>query len=112
MARLENGSYDEIVARLERERELNSLEESDDLPMATMTSSSSKHKTPLYTGQTSDITCNCCKKNGHMVNDCENLKKKRKMPDKANRPRRKPIPNAGLVARPTTSTLAGCRHAS
>ena len=32
MARLENGSYDEIVAHLERELELNALEESDDLP--------------------------------------------------------------------------------
>ena len=51
MARLEKGSYDEIVAHLERELELNALEESDDLPMATMTSSSSKPKTPLSTGK-------------------------------------------------------------
>ena len=51
MARLENGSYDEIVAHLERELELNALEESDDLPMATMTSSSAKPKTPLSTAQ-------------------------------------------------------------
>ena len=50
MARLENGSYNEIVAPLERELELNALEESDDLPMATMTSSSAKPKTPLTTG--------------------------------------------------------------
>ena len=61
MARLENGSYDEMVAHLERELELNALEESDDLPMATMTSSSAKPKTPLSTGQMSDITCNYCK---------------------------------------------------
>ena len=45
IARLENGSYDEIVAHLERELELNALEESDDLPIATMTSSTSKSKT-------------------------------------------------------------------
>ena len=69
MARLENGSYDEIVAHLERELELNALEESDDLPMATMTSSSAKPKTPLSTGQVSDITCNYCKEKGHMVKD-------------------------------------------
>ena len=62
MARLENGSYNEIVAHLERELELNALEESDDLPMATMTSSSAKPKTPLSTAQMSDITCNYCKK--------------------------------------------------
>ena len=77
MARLENGSYDEIVAHLERELELNALEESDDLPMATMTSSSTKPKTPLSTGQMSDITCNYCKEKGHMVKDCEKLKKKK-----------------------------------
>ena len=77
MARLENGSFDEIVAHLERELELNALEESDDLPMATMTSSSTKPKTPLSTGQMSDITCNYCKEKGHMVMDCEKLKKKK-----------------------------------
>ena len=77
MARLENGSYDEIVAHLERELELNALEESDDLPMATMTSSSSKTKTPLSTNQMSKITCNYCKEKGHMVKDCEKLKKKK-----------------------------------
>ena len=77
MARLENGSYDEIVAHLERELELNALEESDDLPMATMTSSTTKSKTPLSTGQMSDIICNYCKQKGHMVKDCEKLKKKK-----------------------------------
>ena len=77
MARLENGSNDEIVAHLERKLELNALEESDDLPMATMTSSSAKPKTPLSTAQMSDITCNYCKEKGHMVKDCENLKKKK-----------------------------------
>ena len=51
MARLENGSYDEIVAQLERELELNALEESDDLPITTMTSLSCKPKTSLSTGK-------------------------------------------------------------
>ena len=77
MARLENGSYGEIVAHLERDLELNALEESDDLPMATMTSSSSKPKTPLSTGQMSGITCNYCKEKSHMVKDCKKLKKKK-----------------------------------
>ena len=47
------------------------------LPMATMTSSSAKPKTPLSTVQMSDITCNYCKEKGHMVKDCEKLKKKK-----------------------------------
>ena len=77
MARLENGSYDEIVAHLEKKQELNAHEESDDLPMATKTSSSSKPKPPLSTGQMSDITCKYCKEKGHMVKDSEKLKMKK-----------------------------------
>ena len=76
-ARLENGSYDEIVAHLERELEFNAFEESDDLPIATMTSSTSKNKTPLSTGQMTGITCNYCKEKGHMVKDYEKLKTKK-----------------------------------
>ena len=49
MAGLENGSYDEIVAHLERDLGLNALEESDVLPMASMTFSTSRPKTLLST---------------------------------------------------------------
>ena len=89
MARLENGSYDEIVAHLERELELNALEESDDLPMATMTSSSSKPKILLSTGQMSDITCNYCKEKGRMVKDCKKLKKKKEKDAQQGKPTQK-----------------------
>ena len=77
MARLENGSFDGIGARLERELELNALEESDDLPMASMTSSTSKTKNVPSKAQMSDITCKYCKEKGHMVKDCEKLKTKK-----------------------------------
>ena len=89
MTRLENGSYDEVVAHLERELELNSLEESDDLHMATITSSSSKPKTPLFIGQMSDITCNYCKEKGHMVNDCGKLKRKKEKDAQQGKPTQK-----------------------
>ena len=103
MARLENGSYDEIVAHLERELKLNPLEESDDLPMATMNSPTTTSKTPQSTGQLSDITCNHCKEKGHKVKDCKKLKKKkRKMPNKASRRRRKHTRSVALVAKRTT----------
>ena len=103
MARLENGSYDEIVAHLERELELNALEESDDLPMATMTSSSAKPKTPLTTGQMSDITCNYCKEKATWLRTVKSLRrKKRKMPNKANRLKRKHIRSVAPVAKRIT----------
>ena len=57
MARLENGSYDKIVAHLDRELELNALEESDDLPMTTKTSSTSKPESFL-SNWFNDTVCN------------------------------------------------------
>ena len=48
MAQFQNGLYDEVAAHFERELEINAeLEESDDLPIPTLTSSTSKFKTPL-----------------------------------------------------------------
>ena len=100
MARLEKGSHDEIIAHLERELEFNALEESDDLPMATMTSSSSKPKAPLSTGQISDITCNYCKEKGHMVKDCEELEnKKEKDAQQGKQAQKKTYPECGTCGK-------------
>ena len=94
MARLENGSYDECVAH---------LEESDGLPMATMTSLTSKAKCLLPNGLSSDIACNYCKEKGHMVKDCEKPKKKKEKDAQKGKPtQRKFTLSVELVARKIT----------
>ena len=103
MARLENDSYDEIVAQLERELEVNAFEESDHLPMASMTSSVTKTKTLSSNAQMSDITCNYCKEKGHMAKDCEKLKKKKeKDAQQDNQITRLPIWDPGYTTTFTT----------
>ena len=80
MARLENATYEEIVTHLERELELNGLEEGDDIPVPTM--STAPTATRPGTGLLSsgidyfpNITCNYCKKPGHVKDECRNLKR-------------------------------------
>ena len=79
MARLENATYEEIVTHLERELELNGLEEGDDIPVPTMSTAPTATRTG--TGLLSpdidpNITCNYCKKPGHVKDECRKLKKK------------------------------------
>ena len=70
--------------------------------MATMTSSATKPKTPLSTGQLSDITCNYCKEKGHMVKDCEKLKKKKeKDAQQGKQTQKKTYPECGTVVKRT-----------
>ena len=84
MARLENGTYEEIVAHLERELELNALEESDNLPMANMASASTSNNNLLSFGinTNKDAQCSYCKDTGHYYKSCPKLKKKKEMEDK------------------------------
>ena len=76
MARLENATYEEIVTQLERELELNGLEEGDDIPVPTM-STAPTTKRPgtglLSSGIDPNVTCNYCKKPGH---ECRKLERK------------------------------------
>ena len=80
MARLENGTYDEIVTHLERELELNGLEDSDELPITTMSvTQTSGTKNLLSQGMETNLECHYCKKPGHLIKDCRKLKKKEEM---------------------------------
>ena len=79
MARLENATYEEIVAHLERELELNGLEEGDDIPVPTMSTAPTPIRPGtglLSSGIDPNITCNYCKKPGHVKDDCRKLKRK------------------------------------
>ena len=77
MARLENGTYEEIVAHLERELEFNALEESDDLAVTTMASTSNNTRNLLSNGikTVNDAQCTYCKASAHFWKKCSKLKK-------------------------------------
>ena len=79
MARLENATYEEIVTHLERELELNGLEEGDDIPVPTMSTAPTATRPGtglLSSGIDPNITCNYCKKPGHVKDECRKLKRK------------------------------------
>ena len=78
--RLENGTYEEIVAHLERELELNALEKSNDLPIATIASASPSRRNLLSNGidTNKEAQCSYCKATGHFYKNFPTLKKKRK----------------------------------
>ena len=79
MTRLENAAYEEIVTHLERELELNGLEEGDDIHVPTMSTAPTATRPGtglLSSGIDPNITCNYCKKPGHVKDDCRKLKRK------------------------------------
>ena len=68
--------------------------------MASRTSSTTKPKSLLTTGQTTDRTCNYYKEKGHMVKDCEKLKKKKeKEAQQGKSTQKKTYPKCEPVAR-------------
>ena len=113
MARLENGTYEEIVAHIERELELNALEESDDLPMATMASASTNQSNLLSNGINTikDAQCSYCKATGHYYKSCPKLKKENKMEEKDGkkplRPTYPPCDTCGKTNHPTERCWQG-----
>ena len=89
MARLENGTYERTYG------ELIALGESDDLPMATMASASSKNSNLLSNGinTNKEAQCSYCKATGHYYKSCPKLKKKKEMEEKGDKkPQRSTYP--------------------
>ena len=107
MARLENGTYEEIVAHLERELELNALEDLDDLPVTTMASASTSSRSLLSNGidTNKEAQCAFCKANGHFYKNCPKLKKKKELENKTGekpqRPTYPPCDTCGKKNHPT-----------
>ena len=71
-ARLENGTYEQIVSRLERELEVNGLEAPDEMPINTVT-----QQAPQQNANKPRPTCHHCKKPGHYQNQCRQLKREK-----------------------------------
>ena len=82
LAYLENGTYDQIVAHLERELELSGLENDGELTIPTMIAVP-PNENQQNTEQTK-IVCHYCKKPGHAVRDCR--KRMRKEQEQRNGP--------------------------
>ena len=68
LAYLENGTYDQIVAHLERELDLSGLENDGELTIPTMIAIP-PNENQQNTEQTKTV-CHYCKKPGHVVRDC------------------------------------------
>ena len=78
MARLENSSYEEIVAHLERELELKGLEGGDEIPVPTMSNApiATRPGTGLLSSGIDAATCNYWIKPGHVMDDFRKLERK------------------------------------
>ena len=74
LAYLEDGTFDQIIAHLERELELRGLENDGELTIPTMTAAHpNDHQ--QNTEQTKTV-CHYCKKPGHVIRDCRKGMKK------------------------------------
>ena len=100
LAYLENGTYDQIVAHLERELELSGLESDGELTIPTMTAvppNDNQQKT-----EQTKVVCHYCKKPGHVIRDCR--KRMRKEQDQRN------DPSTQKMKPSTSKSYAPCPH--
>ena len=100
LAYLENGTYDQIVAHLERELEPSGLENDGELTIPTMTAvppNGNQQNT-----EQAKVVCHFCKKPGHIIRDC-----RKRMSEVQEQ--RKDSPNHNI--KPSTSkSFAPCPH--
>ena len=68
LAYLENGTYNQIVAHLERELKLSGIENNGELPMPTLTITAARDNENKP--DDSKTSCLYCKKLGHLIKDC------------------------------------------
>ena len=97
---MENGTYDQIVAHLERELELSGLENDGELTIPTMTA-----VPPNDNQQNTEqlkVVCHYCKKPGHVIRECR--KRMRREQEQRNGPSTQKM-------KPSTSkSYAPCPH--
>ena len=100
VAYLENGTYDQIVAHLERELELSCLENDGELTIPTM-----KAVPPNDNQQNNEqtkVVCHFCKKPGHVIRECR--KRMRKEQEQRN------DPSTHKMKPSTSKSYAPCPH--
>ena len=100
LAYLENVTYDQIVAHLERELELSGLENDGELTIRT-TTAVPPNDNQQNTEQTK-VVCHYCKKPGHVIRDCR--KRMRKEQEQRN------DPSNQNIKPPTSKSFPPCPH--
>ena len=100
LAYLENGTYDQIVAHLERELELSGLENDEELTIPTMIAIPPNEN--QQNTEKTKIVCHYCKKPGHVVRDCrKRIRKEQKQRNDPSTQKMKPS---------TSKSFAPCPH--
>ena len=105
MARLEDATYEEIVTHLERELELNGLEEGDDIHVPTMSTAPQQHDRQLasfHLALTRRSLVTIAKNRGMSKMTAENSRERRNKSAMVGRIRRKNIPNVQLATKRIT----------
>ena len=100
LAYLENGTYDQIVAHLEKELDLSGLENDGELTIPTMIAIPPNEN--QQNTEKTKIVCHFCKKPGHVVRDCrKRIRKEQKQRND---------PSTQKMKHSTSQSYAPCPH--